>query len=89
MEKSPVFSYDTDFRDYLGGQKRNASGHVVAATAMRSILLATYDADKVAESKKVFGVEFDLADPFTMAWEAKVPYTHTHIFDVQEGKCTD
>ena len=89
MEKSPVFSYDTDFRDYLGGQKRNATGHVVAATAMRSILLATYDADKVAESKKVFGVEFDLADPFTMAWEAKVPYTHTHIFDVQEGICTD
>lgn len=72
VKKSPIFSYDTDFTDYLGGQKVNATGHVVAATAMRSIMLATYDADKVADSQKVFGVEFDLADPFTMAWEAKL-----------------
>ena len=66
-----------DFTDYLGGQKLNATGHVVAATATRSILLATYDASRTAESQKVFGVEFDLADPFTMAWEAKLVETLT------------
>ena len=72
VRTSPIFSYDTDFTDYLGGQTVNSTGHVIAATAMRSILLATYDADNVKASQKVFGVEFDLADPFTMAWEAKL-----------------
>ena len=78
-EKSPVFSYATNFKDYLGDKKVNATGHVVAAKAMRSILLATYDAAKVAESKAIFGVEFDLADPFTMAWEAKLVETLTAV----------
>ena len=78
-EKSPVFSYATDFKDYLGDKKVNATGHVVAARAMRSILLATYDVAKVAESKAIFGVEFDVADPFTMAWEAKLVDTLTAV----------
>ena len=72
VKKSPVFSYDTDFTDYLGDKKLNATGHIVEAKAMRSIMLATYDVDKVAESKTIFGVEFDAADPFTMAWEANL-----------------
>ena len=46
---------------------------------MRSILLATYDADNVKNSEKVFGVEFDLADPFTMAWEARLVEALTDI----------
>ena len=79
IKKSPIFSYNTDFTDYLGGQTVNTTGHVVAATAMRSILLATYDADKVHKSQKVFGIEFDLADPFTMAWEAKLVETLTDM----------
>ncbi len=79
VKESPIFGYETNYTDYLGGKVKNATGHVIAATAARSIFLATYDADNIAASKKKYGFEFDIADPFTMEWEGILVKTLENI----------
>jgi hypothetical protein len=72
VTKSPVTGYDADFLNFLGGKSYNMSGSVIAATSVLIIWNTEWDHDKLEDSNKLFGFEFDLADPFTMQWESDV-----------------
>jgi hypothetical protein len=72
VTKSPVTGYNADFLNFLGGKRYNSSGSVVGATSLLIIWNTEWDTDKLEDSNKILGFDFELADPFTMQWESDV-----------------
>jgi hypothetical protein len=72
VKKSPVTGYEADFLKFLGGKKYNLSGSVVGASSLLIIWNTEWDTDKLEDSNKILGIEWDIADPFTMQWESDV-----------------
>ncbi len=72
LKESPVFGYEVNFTDYLGGKVYNETGHVVGAKSLRSIWLQKFDPDNIESTQKLTGFEVDLVDAFTMAYEAEL-----------------
>ena len=72
VKTSPVFGQAIDFADFLGRKELDASGRVVGAKTLVSGWLTEFDQNEKGNSSSVIGVEFNLADPFTMEWERKL-----------------
>lgn len=72
VKTSPVFGQSIDFTSFLGRTELDASGRVVGAKTLQSGWLTEFDQNDKGNSTTVIGVEFNLADPFTMEWERKL-----------------
>ena len=72
VKESPVFGYETEFLNYLGGKVFNETGHVVSAKAVRSIWIAESEPHKVEKQIQILGYSLDVVDQLTMDWEAKL-----------------
>ena len=72
VKTSPVFGQAIDFTDFLGRKKLDVLGRVVGAKTLVSGWLTEFDQNEKGNSSSVIGVEFNLADPFTMEWERKL-----------------
>ena len=72
VKTSPVFGQAIDFADFLGRKKLDVLGRVVGAKTLVSGWLTEFDQNEKGNSSSVIGVEFNLADPFTMEWERKL-----------------
>ena len=71
LQSSPWFSHSTNFSSLLGGLTRNSSGHVVSATtALMFWQISVPDNATVIESQGS-GVELELGDATSLAWEEK------------------
>ena len=74
-----------DFTDFLGDKQLDSSGRVVGAKTMQNIWLTESDLNEKGNSSTVIGVEFNLADPFTMGWERKL----SEAFKKHQAKVAD
>ena len=71
LKSSPWFSHSANFTSLLGGLTRTSSGHVVAATtALMFWQISVPDNVTVIESQGS-GVELELGDATSLAWEEK------------------
>ena len=71
LQSSPWFSHPANFSSLLGGLTRNSSGHLVAATtALMVWQISVPDNATVVESQGS-GVELELGDVTSLAWEEK------------------
>ncbi len=66
---SPTYGYKFDYSTLLGGVRRNSSGHVIGAVSAVSVWVSSVDETKMLIEEGGTGVELDLADPATLAWE--------------------
>ena len=75
LKSSPWFSHSANFTSLLGGLTRNSSGHVIAATtALMFWQISVPDNVTVIESQGS-GVELELGDATSLAWEEKFVQT--------------
>jgi hypothetical protein len=73
IKTSPVFGYETDFTTHVGLPTLDASGRVIGGKSIRNYWITKWDTTLKSNSTvQLIGIEYDLADPLTMAWEAKV-----------------
>merc|ERR1711892_574155 len=72
LERSPWFGYDTDYSKLLGGMTRNNSGHIVSAESATMIWTVRVPDDVEIVKSQGSGVEVELADKTTLAWEEKL-----------------
>ena len=66
---SPVYGYKFDFSSLLGSVERNSSGHVVSARSVMTVFLVEIDPSQGLSEEGGVGIELDLADKGTLAWE--------------------
>ena len=64
--------YDMDYSKLLGGIKRNSSGHIVSAESATMIWNVQIPDDVEIVTSQGSGVEVDLADKITLAWEQEL-----------------
>jgi len=69
LVKSPWFGYDADYTRFLGGVQKNSSGHVVAAKSTQMIWKLRLPKDSELVDSQGSGLELELADETTLAWE--------------------
>jgi hypothetical protein len=72
VKKSPVTGYVTDFLSLLAGKTYNSTGSVVGATHVLIIWVTEWDPDLLEDTNTIVGVDFNVADPFTMQWELDI-----------------
>jgi hypothetical protein len=72
VKKSPVTGYDVDFLHFLGGKTYNSTGSVVGARSIIIMWYTEWDPAKLEDTAKIIGFDINLADPFTMQWEADI-----------------
>ena len=72
VNESPVFGYPTNYSNYLGQVKYNATGQVVGAKSVRSIWLGQFDPESISESTQLTGFQLEQVDPFTLGYEHAV-----------------
>ena len=70
--ESPVYGYAINYADMLGAITRNETGHVVAARSAVHAWHTALDESKELTEEGGVGVELDLADEDTLAWEKAV-----------------
>ena len=85
VKTSPVFGQSVDFTSFLGDKEVDASGRVVGAKTLQSGWLTEFDQNAKGNSSRVIGVEFNLADPFTMRWEHEL----VEAFRLQQEKVAE
>jgi len=69
LQTSPWFGHQVDFSQLLGGIRRNSSGHVVSAEAIRMFWsIRVPEGAEIVESQGS-GVELELGDARSLAWE--------------------
>ena len=71
LERSPWYGYNTNYTSLLGGVTRNSSGHVVSAKTALMVWSVTVPDDVEIDTSQGSGVELELADYTTLAWEKK------------------
>ena len=69
LVKSPWYGYDTDYTALLGGVSRDEAGAVVSAESALMVWSTTVPDNVELDTSQGSGVELDLADPVTLAWE--------------------
>jgi len=72
LKRSPWFGYETDYSKLLGGIKRNSTGHIVSAESTRMIWTVKVPDDAEIVQNQGSGVEVELADRTTLAWEEQL-----------------
>ena len=70
--ESPMYGYKVDYVDMLGNVRRNSTGHVVSARAAFHVFHTKLDDNATLEQNGGAGVELDLADEATLAWEGQL-----------------
>jgi len=69
LQTSPWFGHQVDFSQLLGGIRRNSSGHIVSAEAIRMFWsIRVPEGAEIVESQGS-GVELELGDARSLAWE--------------------
>ena len=71
LTKSPWFGYEADYEKFLGGIERNSSGHIVSAQTANMIWKLKLPEDIELVDNQGSGLELELADKTTLAWEEK------------------
>ena len=69
LQRSPWFGYDTDYSKLLGGITRNSTGHIISAESATMIWTVRVPDDVEIVQNQGSGVEVELADKTTLAWE--------------------
>ena len=69
LSHSPWTGYETDFTSLLGGVERDTRGRVVAARTAMMVWSITVPDDVELDTSQGSGVELELADATTLAWE--------------------
>ena len=69
LTKSPWFGYDVDYKKFLGGIERNASGHIISARTAQMVWKLKLPEDFEIVDNQGSGLELDLADKTTLDWE--------------------
>ena len=69
LETSPWFGHQADFSQLLGGIKRNSSGHIVSAEAAIMVWSIRVPEDAEIVESQGSGVELELGDATSLAWE--------------------
>ena len=69
LTKSPWFGYDVDYKKFLGGIERNASGHIISAKTTQMVWKLKLPEDFEIVDNQGSGLELDLADKTTLDWE--------------------
>ena len=70
LTHSPWFGYETDFSNLLGGVERDREGRVVKARTAMMVWSITVPEEVELDTSQGSGVELELADATTLAWEA-------------------
>ena len=70
LTHSPWFGYETDFSNLLGGVERDRAGRVVKARTAMMVWSITVPEEVELDTSQGSGVELELADATTLAWEA-------------------
>ena len=71
LQSSPWFSHPANFTSLLGGLTRNSSGHVVAATTALMVWQISVPDNVTVVESQASGVELELGDVTSLAWEEK------------------
>merc|ERR1712013_97142 len=69
LQTSPWFGHQADFSQLLGGIRRNSSGHIVSAEAVRMFWSIKVPEDAEIVESQGSGVELELGDATSLAWE--------------------
>ncbi len=69
---SPYYGYKFNFSTYLGAIERNSTGHIVSAKATLSVWTTAFDPSQLLGEEGGTGIELELADPLSLAWEKEV-----------------
>ena len=72
LMRSPWFGYDADYSKLLGGIRRNSSGHIISAESATMIWTVKVPDDVEIVQNQGSGVEVELADKTTLAWEEQL-----------------
>ena len=72
LVRSPWYGYDANYANLLGGITRNSSGHIVGAKSMRMAWVIKVPEEGRVMGSKGNGVEVEVADPTSLAWETKL-----------------
>ena len=75
LTKSPWFGYDVDYKKFLGGIERNASGHIISARTAQMVWKLKLPEDFEIVDNQGSGLELDLADKTTLDWEEEFVQT--------------
>ena len=75
LTKSPWFGYDVDYKKFLGGIERNASGHIISARTAQMVWKLRLPDDIEIVDNQGSGLELDLADKTTLDWEEEFVQT--------------
>ena len=69
LSKSPWFGFDIDYSNFLGGIKRNSSGHIISAETTQMVWKLQLPENLELVDSQGSGLELDLADNVTLEWE--------------------
>jgi len=69
LTHSPWYGYNTDYTSLLGGVERDQEGRVVRARTALMVWSLTVPDEVELDTSQGSGVELELADPTTLAWE--------------------
>ena len=72
LETSPWFSYRMNYTSQLGGIVRNSTGHIIAAKGAQMYWNIAVPDDVELVHSQGSGVELELADATTLAWEEQM-----------------
>ena len=72
LVRSPWYGYDADYSSLLGGIQRNSSGYIVGAKSMQMAWVIKVPKDGRIVAAEGSGVELEVADLTSLAWESKL-----------------